>query len=102
MLSFQMVSSFSIAFAFIIYLALVGNNIHVNINNNNYKANSDYFLAPLELTAFAQIVINNKMQQWIDKENNAKIIFTYDPESPVIGKPTKLLFGIQDLRTGKR
>ena len=77
---------------------MVANNIHVNIHNNNYKTNSDYFLLPL--TAFAQTAYNNKTQQWIDKENNAKIIFTYDPERPVIGKLTKLLFGIQNLRAG--
>ena len=43
---------------------------------------------------------NNNTQIWIDRENNAKIIFTYEPHSPVIGNPTGLLFNVQDLRTG--
>ena len=56
---------------------------------------------PLTAIAWAQTTnANNKTQQWIDKENNVKIVFSFDPDSPVIGKPTKLLFGIQDLRTG--
>ena len=51
-------------------------------------------------TALAQTINSIKTQLWMDKENNVKIIFTYNPESPIIGKPTKLLFSVQDLRTG--
>ena len=98
MLILHLLPSVSIVFAFTMNMFMITNNIHVNIHNNNYKTNSDYFLLPL--TAFAQTAYNNKTQQWIDKENNAKIIFTYDPERPVIGKLTKLLFGIQNLRAG--
>jgi hypothetical protein len=49
---------------------------------------------------FGQTINNNNTQLWIDRENNAKIIFTYEPHSPVIGNPTGLLFNVQDLRTG--
>jgi hypothetical protein len=56
---------------------------------------------PLTTTAWAQTTnSNNKTQQWIDKENNVKIVFSYHPDNPVIGKPTKLLFDIYDLSTG--
>ena len=100
MLRYQMLFSISIVFAFIIIIAGIANNIAVNTNNNNYRTNSDYFLMSLDSSAYAQITNSDKTQQWIDKENNAKIIFTYDPESPVIDKFTQLLFGIRDLRTG--
>jgi hypothetical protein len=85
-------------FAFIVIVTI--NNIVNNTNNNNYRANSDSFLASPHTTALAKVTNSEKLQQWIDKENNAKIIFTYDPESPIIGQSTKLLFGIQDLHTG--
>lgn len=81
-------------------MTIIINNIVVNTNNNNYSADSDSFLMSLDTTALAQVTNSGKIQQWIDKENNAKIVFTYDPESPIIGQSTKLLFGIQDLRDG--
>src|SRR5919205_274257 len=98
MFRYRILFSVSVLFVFIIVAAI--NNIFINPNNNNYRANRDFFLISLDTTALAQVTNSDKIQQWIDKENNAKIIFTYDPESPIIGQPTKLLFGIQDLRTG--
>ena len=100
MLRYQILFSVSIVFGFIIIIAGIANNIAVNTNNNNYRTDSDYFLMSLDSSAYAQITNSDKTQQWIDKENNAKIIFTYDPESPIIDKFTQLLFGIRDLRTG--
>jgi hypothetical protein len=98
MLRYRILFSVSVVFAFIVIVTI--NNIVDNTNNNNYRANSDSFLASPHTNALAQVTNSEKLQQWIDKENNAKIIFTYDPESPIIGQSTKLLFGIQDLRTG--
>ena len=99
MLRYRILFSVSVVFAFIVIVTI--NNIDDNnTNNNNYRANSDSFLASPHTSALAQVTNSEKLQQWIDKENNAKIIFTYDPESPIIGQSTKLLFGIQDLRTG--
>ena len=97
---YHILFSVSTVFAFIIIIAGIANNIAVNTNTNNYRANSDYFLMSLDSIAYAQITNTDKRQQWIDKENNAKIIFTYDPERPIIGQSTKLLYDIQDLRTG--
>ena len=98
MLQYSILFSVSVVFAFIVIVTI--NNIVDNTNNNNYRANSDSFLASPHTTALAKVTNSEKLQQWIDKENNAKIIFTYDPENPIIGQSTKLLFGIQDLRTG--
>jgi hypothetical protein len=71
-----------------------------NYNNANNAAKDNDLSIPLTTTALAQTTNSNKTQLWIDKANNAKIIFTYNPENPIIGDPTKLLFSIQDLRTG--
>ena len=71
-----------------------------NYNNANNAAKDNDLSIPLTTTALAQTTNSNKTQLWIDKANNAKIIFTYNPESPIIGNPTKLLFSVQDLRTG--
>ena len=98
MFRYHILFSVSVLFVFIIVAAI--NNIVVNPNNNNYRTIRDFFLISLDTSALAQVTNSDKIQQWIDKENNAKIIFTYDPESPIIGQSTKLLFGIQDLRTG--
>jgi hypothetical protein len=104
MLRFHILFSGPIVFATIINLVVIVDDLHVNTNSNNYKASRDFFSISLATTALAQTTSsdnnNNNTQQWIDKENNAKIIFAYDPASPVIGKPTKLLFAVQNLLTG--
>ena len=104
MLRFHILFSGSIVFAIIINLVVIVDALHVNTNSNNYKASRDFSSKSLATTALAQTTSsdnnNNNTQQWIDKENNAKIIFAYDPASPVIGKPTKLLFAVQNLLTG--
>jgi len=81
---------------------VIADDPRINTNSNNYKASRDFFSISLTTTALAQTTSsdNNKTQQWVDKENNAKIIFAYDPENPVIGIPTKLLFAAQNLLTG--
>lgn len=102
MLRFHFLFSVPIVFAIIINLVVIADDSRINTNSNNYKASRDFFSISLATTALAQTTNsdNNKTQQWIDKENNAKIIFAYDPESPVIGRPTKLLFAVQNLLTG--
>jgi hypothetical protein len=69
-------------------------------DDNIENADNDDLSISLTTTALAQTINSNKTQLWIDKENNAKIIFTYNPENPIIGKSTKLLFSLQDLCTG--
>jgi hypothetical protein len=68
----------------------------------NYSNNS--LIAPE--VVFSQAIINNnssdRTQLWIDKENNARIIFTYEPENPVIGNTTELLFNVQNMHTGEQ
>jgi hypothetical protein len=91
--------SILIAVALIINILVIANSTPVDTNNNSYRSNRDYSLI-LDITALAQTTDNYKSQEWIDQENNAKILFSYDPQSPVIGKSTKLMFEIQDLRTG--
>ena len=39
-------------------------------------------------------------QQWIDKQSNTKVLFTYSPETPLVSTSTELIFDIQDLKTG--
>jgi hypothetical protein len=90
----------SIVFAFMMNLVVIyGINDNKN-NNNTNNADNDILSIPPTTIAFAQTMNSNKTQLWLDKENNAKIIFTYNPDSPIIGNPTKLLFSVQDLHTG--
>lgn len=43
-------------------------------------------------------VTNN--QEWIDKQSNTKVLFTYSPENPLVGGFTELKFDIEDSKTG--
>ena len=42
----------------------------------------------------------SRNQNWIDKENNVKISFSYTPSVPIVDKSTELKFNITDLRNG--
>jgi hypothetical protein len=51
---------------------------------------------------FAQSSVNdtsplNKTQEWISEKDNVKILFTYQPERPIIDTFTKLEFDVIDL-----
>jgi hypothetical protein len=39
-------------------------------------------------------------QEWIDKQSNIKVSFTYLPERPIVGEFTELKFNVEDLKTG--
>ncbi|MFL6381860.1 MAG: hypothetical protein ACJ72S_11295, partial [Nitrososphaeraceae archaeon] len=38
-------------------------------------------------------------QEWIDKQSNIKVSFTYLPERPMVGGSTELKFNVEDLKT---
>src|SRR5919202_552879 len=103
MLRFYILFSSPIMLAIIINLVVIVDHIHINTNNNNYKASGHYFSVSVATNALAQTtnIDNNNTQQWIDKEYNTKILFAYEPENPVISRPTKLLFAVQNLFTGR-
>jgi hypothetical protein len=42
----------------------------------------------------------SRNQQWIDKQSNTKVLFTYSPDKPLSGTLTELIFDIQDINTG--
>lgn len=52
-----------------------------------------------DLLAFGQ-TSKSRTQTWIDRQNNVKILFSYEPAAPLIDKPTDLKFDITDLRKG--
>jgi hypothetical protein len=99
MLRFRIVFSVSILFAFMGDVIVIDSSDSHNHNNNAKNPESHLSISVANIVS-AQTIDSNKTQLWIDKENNAKIIFTYEPENPIIGSPTKLLFSVQDLRTG--
>jgi hypothetical protein len=41
-------------------------------------------------------------QDWIDKQSNTKVSFTYSPEIPVVDKATELNFNIVNISSGTR
>jgi hypothetical protein len=75
-------------------------SINDNQNSNTSKFTDINVLLHSPPAALAQIVNSNKTQIWVDKENNVKIIFTYNPVNPIADKPVKLLFGVYNLFRG--
>jgi len=47
----------------------------------------------------ANITVNNP-QLWTNIDQNIKIQFTYQPQNPILDQPTKLMFMVQNLKTG--
>ena len=45
------------------------------------------------------ILSSSKIQEWIDKQSNIKVSFTYLPERPMVGGFTELRFIVDDLKT---
>ena len=74
--------------------------VFMYVTSSNSTNNAHDNLSISLNTVLAQTTNNSKTQLWVDKEDNVKIIFGYNPEHPIIGNPTELLFSIQNLHTG--
>ena len=42
----------------------------------------------------------NNSQEWVDKESNTKVQFTYSPDKPLVSGFTKLKFNLEDSKKG--
>ena len=40
--------------------------------------------------------ISSGVQEWVDKENSIKILFSYSPEKPIIDSKTQMKFNVQE------
>lgn len=63
-------------------------------NNNRFK-NNGLIYAQLNATG------NSSFQQITSQKDNVKILFTYEPEKPIIDTFTKLKFSVINLTTGE-
>lgn len=41
----------------------------------------------------------SKSQEWIDRQSDTKVLFSYSPETPLVAASTDLIFDIQNLKT---
>jgi hypothetical protein len=41
-----------------------------------------------------------RTQEWVDKQSNTKVLFTYSPDKPLSGMLTELIFDTLNLKTG--
>ena len=48
----------------------------------------------------ANLIVKNP-QVWTNVEQNVKVQFTYQPQSPVLDQPTQLKFVVQNLKSGE-
>jgi hypothetical protein len=45
--------------------------------------------------------ISSGVQEWVDKENSIKILFSYSPEKPIIDSKTQMKFIVQNFTTNR-
>lgn len=55
------------------------------------------FLFDIDQSFVSAHINGTRIQELIDKEDDIKILFTYEPEKPIIDTFTKLIFSVQDL-----
>jgi hypothetical protein len=61
---------------------------------------SSLFYMPLLQNTYSQIRTKNNEQFWTDSDHDLKIKFAYEPENPIVDKPTELKFTVQRISTG--
>ena len=47
-----------------------------------------------------QLIQSTNSQEWIDKQSNTKVQFTYSPEKPLVSGVTELKFNMKDSKRG--
>jgi hypothetical protein len=89
----------TVSIIFVIFIIVMPTN-DVLLLLTTITTNNCHSCQTTTMTAYAQPT-TSKTQTWIDKQNNIKIQFTYQPENPVVNTPTELKFTIQNLKTGE-
>lgn len=77
------------------------------IVNNTLFTNKTTIPSSLSSTAaYAQqqqpVIPTTSNQEWIDKQSNTKVSFSYSPEIPTVERFTELKFNIEELNNGTR
>jgi hypothetical protein len=78
----------SVIFWSLVYFALLVSSPALNIQTSEGAVN------PL-----SNLKVQNP-QLWTSTEQNVKIVFSYQPQKPILDQPTELNFLVQNLKTG--
>jgi hypothetical protein len=99
-----MLRNFCFSLVVLLFLVVIINNLLLP----NYTTMLDNVSAIYNRSTIAYAQQQNQQytlpvtrnQEWIDKQSNVKVSFTYLPERPIVGEFTELKFNIEDLKTG--
>ena len=69
-----------------------------SLSSSNYSPSTIVYAQQQQHQQSVLPATNN--QEWIDKESNTKVLFTYSPENPLVGGFTELKFDIEDSKAG--
>ena len=86
----------SFFFAIIIVNISLSNEITIQGTTSEIYGTSNFVYAQQQQTILSTV----KNQQWVDKQSNTRVLFTYSPETPLVGTSTDLKFNIVDLKSG--
>src|SRR5215212_855116 len=83
------------------FVIIINNTL---LSNNSIMKDDVLVIYGKPTTVYAEqqqtLVSVIKNQDWIDKQSNTKISFSYSPEPPSVGGFTDLKFNIVDLKSG--
>src|ERR1044072_4515607 len=86
----------SLFFVIIIDNTSLSNKVTIQGTISEMYGTSNFAYAQQQQT----VLSNAKNQQWVDKQSDTRVLFTYSPETPLVGASTDLMFNIVDLKSG--
>lgn len=86
----------SFFFVIIIVNVSLSNEITIQGTTSEIYDTSNFAYAQQQQTILSIV----KNQQWADKQSNTRVLFTYSPETPLVGASTDLKFNIVNIKNG--
>ena len=86
----------SFFFVIIIVNVSLSNEITIQGTTSEIYDTSNFAYAQQQQTILSTV----KNQQWVDKQSNTRVLFTYSPETPLVGASTDLKFNIVNIKNG--
>jgi hypothetical protein len=86
----------------LLFFIIINNLLPPNDTTMPDSVSAIYGISTIVYTQQQPALSATRNQEWIDKQSNTKVSFTYSPETPLVGGLTDLKFNIEDLKTGTR
>ena len=86
--------------SFINITMLPNDTLKPDSESSIYSTSSHVYAQQQQLQQAAVLPATNNSQEWIDKQSNTKVQFTYTPEKPLVSGFTALKFNVKDSKSG--